>query len=251
METVKGVGYPTFCFHSLSSPKPKGGRKVSPNIKEHYKKFCKDKLGLWEEYLPYFLFVIRSVPNNATGYSPFDILLAHTVKGPLELLRDNMEEGNKFSSVEKWINTSRGKLLEMWYLAKQNIVKYQKKMKGKYDIGTKKHSFEEGQHALVLQQPVGHKFQSKFIGPYEIVKKCNDSNYVVQLPGRKFKCHINMLKAYRKREIKPVMLTVKEDSGEESDEKENLGFEKNSEVLRNLHTKVSHWMKSSSENYVL
>ena len=211
-------------------------------LKSMFKKFCQEKLGLWEDYLPYFLFAIRSVPNCATGFSPFQLLFGHTVKGPLDLLKESWMEGTSINSVEDWVDSSRGKLMEMWELAKENLSDYQSKMKDRYDIKSQKRSFMEGQNVLVFMQPKGQKLRPKFMGPYPITKKVNDYNYVVQLPDRKMRCHINMLKSYHDRDPKPVAVSVSETIEEEMLGKsgECESFRNNSEVLKNLHLKLKH-----------
>ena len=49
---------------------------------------------------------------------------------------------------------------------------------------------------------VGNPLQSKYSGPYKVVKKVSDTNYLVRTSGRHKEtqvCHINMLKAYNKK----------------------------------------------------
>ena len=45
---------------------------------------------------------------------------------------------------------------------------------------------------------VGNPLKAKYSGPYKMVKKISDTNYLVSTPGRRKEtqvCHINMLKA--------------------------------------------------------
>ena len=52
---------------------------------------------------------------------------------------------------------------------------------------------------MVLFPVVGNPLQAKYSGPYKVVKKISDTNYLVKTPGRHKEtqvCHINMLKAY-------------------------------------------------------
>ncbi len=52
---------------------------------------------------------------------------------------------------------------------------------------------------LVLLATVGSSLDAKFCGPYEVVQKLSDTNYVIRMLDRKKKsrvCHINMLKQY-------------------------------------------------------
>ena len=72
-------------------------------------------------------------------------------------------------------------------------------MKVWYDRKTKSRCFEPGDGVLVLFPFVGNPLQAKYSGPYKVVKKISDTNYLVRTPGRCKEtqlCHINMLKAY-------------------------------------------------------
>ena len=52
--------------------------------------------------------------------------------------------------------------------------------------------------------------KAKYSGPYKVVKKISDTNYLVKTPGRRKErqvCHINMLKAYHEKP-KPEFVTL-------------------------------------------
>ena len=63
--------------------------------------------------------------------------------------------------------------------------------------------FKTGDRVLVLFPVVGNPLQVKYSGPYKVVKKIADTNYLVRTPGRRKEtqvCHINILKAYHKKQ---------------------------------------------------
>ena len=41
--------------------------------------------------LPYLLFAYREVPQSSTGFSPFELLYGHTVRGPLDILKESCQ----------------------------------------------------------------------------------------------------------------------------------------------------------------
>ncbi|KAM4705096.1 protein cordon-bleu [Rhinophrynus dorsalis] len=45
----------------------------------------------WERFLPHLLFAYREVPQESTGFSPFELLYGRKVRGPLDLLREYWE----------------------------------------------------------------------------------------------------------------------------------------------------------------
>ena len=91
----------------------------------------------------------------------------------------------------------------------------------------------------------GDPLHAKFMGPYTIEKKVNETNYVINTPDRRKKqwvCHINMLKQYFGRDVKPTLVTQKVSSWEEEKEvTQDLSWPgSNSEVLGNLDQKLKH-----------
>ena len=119
---------------------------------------------------------------------------------------------------------------------------------------------------MVLFPVVGNPLQAKYSGPYKVVKKISDTNYLVKTPGRHKEtqvCHINMLKAYHEKP-KPELVTLNNRLGLESpmhskdcvgqvaekeEDTENevrLGNDQqpiklqNSQILNDLGTKLSH-----------
>ncbi|XP_066980257.1 uncharacterized protein [Macrobrachium rosenbergii] len=133
-----------------------------------------------------------------------------TLKVAAELLDDSSLTHKKV--YEEWVSNSRSDHLQAWELAKDTIVKSQRKMKEVFDVKTKCRTFKEGDKVLILLPLVENQLQAKFVGPYEIEKKINDSNYVVNTPDRKKKqwvCHVNMLKLYCERKVEPSMLIQK------------------------------------------
>ena len=43
----------------------------------------------WDKLLPYLLFAYREVPQASTGFSPFEFLYGHSVRGPLDILSES------------------------------------------------------------------------------------------------------------------------------------------------------------------
>ena len=139
-------------------------------------------------------------------------------------------------------------------------------MKIWYDRKAKSRSFEPGDRVLVLFPVVGNPLQAKYSGPYKVVKKISDTNYLVKTPGRRKEtqvCHINMLKAYHEKP-KPELVTLnnrlvlespthsKDCAGQVAEKEEATESEvrlendqqpiklQNSQILNDLGTKLSY-----------
>ena len=192
----------------------------------------------------------------------------HVTIRPLLLLKEKwLDEDPEKISVLKYVATFKDRLFRAGQIAKRNLQESQSKMKVWYDRKAKSRCFEPGDRVLVLFPVVGNPLQAKYSGPYKVVKKISDTNYLVKTPDRRKEtqvCHINMLKAYHEKP-KPELVTLNNRLGLESPthnkdcvgqvaEKEEdtesevrLGNDQqpiklqNSQILNDLGTKLSHF----------
>ena len=137
-------------------------------------------------------------------------------------------------------------------------------MKKKYDVDALERTFKPGQKVLALLPVPSNPLNSRFFGPYVIQKKLSDLNYVLVTPDRPKQtqlCHVNMLKPYVERTTDPVLQPVNVNVVA-SEPKEDLGSElssnsfgptdttrlTNTNVLRNLDSKLSHQTESQRQD---
>ena len=187
--------------------------------------------------------------------------------GPLLLLKEKwLDEDPEKISVLKYVATFKDRLFRAGQIAKRNLQESQSKMKVWYDRKAKSRCFEPGDRVLVLIPVVVNPLQAKYSGPYKVVKKISDTNYLVKTPGRRKEtqvCHINMLKAHHEKP-KPELVILNNRLGlespmhskdcvgqvaekEEDNESEvRLGNDQqpiklqNSQILNDLGTKLFH-----------
>lgn len=83
-------------------------------------------------------------------------------------------------------------------------------MKCRYDRKSVQRTFNKGDQVLVLLPMVGSALSARFSGPYEVVRKISNTDYVIGTPDRKRKTrvwHVNMLKTFHNREaVQNVLL---------------------------------------------
>ena len=187
--------------------------------------------------------------------------------GPLLLLKEKwLDEDPEKISVLKYVATFKDRLFRAGQMAKRNLQESQSKMKVWYDRKAKSRCFEPGDRVLVLFPVVGNPLQAKYSGPYKVVKKISDTNYLVKTPDRRKEtqvCHINMLKAYHEKP-KPELVILnnrlglespthsKDCVGQVAEKEEDTESEvrlendqqpiklQNSHILNDLGTKLSH-----------
>ena len=75
----------------------------------------------WDRLLPYILFAYREVPQVSTGFSPFELLYGHQVRGPLSVLSESWQADKQSNeSVISYILSMRDRLEKMRSLATIN-----------------------------------------------------------------------------------------------------------------------------------
>ena len=175
------------------------------NLKTMMKSYCLEHKEDWDFGIPLLLFATREVPVTSLGFSPFELIFGHEVRGILKLVKETMlDETNEFlvsNLLDYWTNI-REKLMRSLELAHENLSEAQSKMKVWYDKRAVQRAFKPNDKVLVLLPVQGKPLAAKFTGPYKVIKKVNDLNYLVETPDRRRKqrlCHINMLKPYHTR----------------------------------------------------
>ena len=74
-----------------------------------------------EEYLPFSLFAYREVPQESTGFSPFELLFGRRARGPLDVLRECWTDEKPGAPVIPYVLEMQKKLREMTEVAQNNL----------------------------------------------------------------------------------------------------------------------------------
>lgn len=139
------------------------------------------------------------VVQESLGFSPAELVFAHTVRGPLKLLKEKWLSDDEPQNLLDFVSGFRHKLHRACEITKQNMLAAQHKMKRWYDHNAKSRSFSPGDHVLVLLPVHGSSLQARFSRPYIVTRKVSDRDYLVSTPDWRRQsrlCHINMLKPY-------------------------------------------------------
>ena len=218
--------------------------------------YCFENKKDWEEGVPLALFAVREVVQESLGFSPFELVFGHTVRGPLKLLKEKwLAEESEESNLLSYVSKFRERLNKACEMAKENLQNAQEVMKSRYDKKSKQRQFNVGDRVLVMLPINGPTLQAKYHGPYTIVHKVNDLDYVVKTPDRRKDrqlCHINMLKEYlrgskmlNRKWLQMLLKTYLGDVNVQDDvvEEHDVGYSiklQNSTVLSDLESKTCH-----------
>ena len=126
----------------------------------------------WHRLIPFLLFAYREVPQESTGYSPFELLYGRDVRGPLDILKESWcGEKRSDPSVVAYVVMMRERLERMAAEARNNLEMSRSKQNTWYDRGEREISFQPGDEVLVLLPTSSSKLTAQRQGPYRVTKK--------------------------------------------------------------------------------
>ena len=117
------------------------------------KRLCSEQPRKWHRFINPLLFAYHEVPQESTGFSPFELLYGRAVRGPMTILKElwtkEVEEPEVKNSYQ-YVFELREKLEETLKLAHSQLQKAQDKGKHYYHRKTRVRKFQPGEKALVL-----------------------------------------------------------------------------------------------------
>ena len=216
----------------------------------------------WDLGVPFLLFAIRDSIQESLGFSPFELVFGHTVRGPLKLTKEKcLESEEDVTSLLAYIVKMKERLASACKVAQDNLKAAQSEMKVWYDKTARKRQFRVGDQVLVLLPVPGSPLEARFMGPYKVLERIGDLDYVVATPDRRKrtqKCHVNMVKPYHVQTENTDTETETETIGAATHVThgdENSDFEmppstvrlNNSKALANLDDKLAHLSPSQRD----
>ncbi|UYV70497.1 hypothetical protein LAZ67_7003340 [Cordylochernes scorpioides] len=159
----------------------------------------------WEEILPFITHAYNTTIQETTGYSPFFLLFG---REPMSLLDDeNIPTDSNIDDYDEYIENYLDKIARTRQVVINNTDKTQERMKRNYDKKHNEKIYEPG-HLVAVWTPVRkigkcEKLLRKYFGPYRILKKLSNVNYLIEPkdnPGQDpLIVHVSRLKPYFER----------------------------------------------------
>lgn len=164
------------------------------------KRMCTEQPKLWDRYLPAVLFAYREASQASTGFSPFELLYGRTIIGPLSILREVWDkEPSEVRTTYQHVFDLRERLEATCKLAQEELSKAQEKYKQYYDRKAKERKFQAGDKVLLLRPTTNNKLLVQWKGPYSVVERKGEMDYIIGINGDQKIFHANMLKLYHSR----------------------------------------------------
>ena len=74
---------------SAYHPESQGAlERFHQTLKNMIRSYCFDTENDWDESIHLLLFAVRESVQESRGFSPFELVFGHTVRGPLKLLKE-------------------------------------------------------------------------------------------------------------------------------------------------------------------
>ena len=173
--------------------------RFNKTLKDLLRKIIQGEGREWEKYLSYVLFAYREVPQESTGFSPFELIFGRDVRGPLDILKEQWSKAEEpVDDILTYVTKVRERMETAREIVIQNMKKSQNKQKEWYDLKVRDMKLRIGDQVLVLLPTSANKLLSQWHGPYEVTRVIGKVNYEIEMPERRRKrviFHINMLKS--------------------------------------------------------
>lgn len=186
----------------------------------------------WESGLPGAMFALRSVPHEATGFSPAELVYGRALRSPMRLIREQWEDHQSDITVLEYVLDLLQQLQDTREIAESNMHEAQQRAKSYYDRNTRPRTYREGDKVLVLRPTRANKLQVHWDGPFTVLRQLSDTTYMVEFRGRKKEVrtyHTNLMKPYvSSTHVVSVALNVPEEQPSEMAEWGEIGNSKQS-----------------------
>ena len=148
--------------------------------------------------IPFLLFAYREVPQESTRFSPFELLYGRDVRGPLDVMREAWVSNKRTNQdVLSYILLMRDRMTTMAEHVQENLMDAGVCQKKWYDRNARERSFCAGDQVLVLLPSSTSKLTAQWQGPYEVLSRVDDVNYLIHMPHHKKRLlHVNMLQKW-------------------------------------------------------
>ena len=185
-------------------------------LKSMLKRLCQDQPKQWHRLINPVLFAYREVPQESTGFSPFQLLYGRSVRGPGTILKELWTKKVNIPEVKssyEYVTELRERLEDSLKLAQEELEKSQKRYKRHYDRKAKPRRLEVGDRVLILLPTDSNKLLMQWRGPYTVESRVGANDYRVKMGSKTKTYHINMLKKYISREPEGNVVPVDDTDG--------------------------------------
>ena len=122
-------------------------------LKKMLRRLCSEQPRQWHRFMNPLLFAYRETPQEATGFSPFEVLYGRTLRGPVQILKELWTKETDVPEVKtryQYALELIERLDDTTKIAQEELKRSQSKNKRLYDREAKRRAFQVGDKVLIL-----------------------------------------------------------------------------------------------------
>ena len=181
--------------------------RFNGTLKNVLKKLTADRPRDWHRYLPILLFAYRDACQASTGFSPFELVFGHRVRGPLTFLKEcwtSQEAATEEErEVHEYLHEFKNRLRETCALAHDNLAKAHLRQKQVFDKKSRMRTLKPGDSVLIFLPTSKKKLMMKWQGPHKVISRLGAYTYKVDVKRTNQIYHINLLRKFNTRDAIP------------------------------------------------
>ena len=178
--------------------------RFNGTLKTMLRKLTADQPRNWHKHLPALLFAYRDATHAATGFSPFELIFGHSVRGPLSLIKECWISPEALTDEERethyYVTSLKERLQETCAIARERLQVAHEKSKVYFDKRARMRRLKEGDQVLIFLPTSPKKLLMKWKGPYKVLARLGGYTYSVDINGQAKAYHINLLRKFTARE---------------------------------------------------
>ena len=151
----------------------------------------------WDQWLPEVLMAMRTVPSQATGFSPFELLFGREARTPITALKEKMvQQQSAPADIITYTTELASKMLQTQEVVEELDKKAKNASKRAYDKKAQEDPLAVGEEVLYMSPTGTEGLTAKWEGPCKIIKKPAPLTYLIEHPhgGKPILRHRNFLK---------------------------------------------------------
>jgi hypothetical protein len=155
----------------------------------------------WSDCLPYVAYAYNTAYHTSTTFTPFFLMFLREPRMGIDMVSETYTAA-EFSSPEEYAHVMRERMQGAYRLVHDHLKAAFARAKRRYDVRVRECQFKVGDQVWYFSpRKYRHrspKWSLQTSGPFEVVRRVNDVNYVIRKSNRhpSFTVHIDRLRRY-------------------------------------------------------
>jgi hypothetical protein len=160
-------------------------------------KYCNKEKNDWDVFLQQVMNAYNTGIHATTGFVPYELAFGRKFRSSFDLT-STVVKLPRAVDFYKYLRRSRKTIINA---ASENIRQQQYLSKQRYDANRRDIAYNIGDLVYVKVSSNRHKLDERWLGPFEIIQRHGDQNYLVSEQGtaRTDRCHVSQLRPVMER----------------------------------------------------